>query len=114
VNLKSLNIIYFAVTALVIVWILYNRKTSKPARLNLRAGAKNLPDLMRKTKFSGNEKNLDCLFMYNGHEFNAYEVLGIPAGSNFKLAEEAFAHLQNKNDKEHDFYLAALHAIRDS
>ncbi|MCB0349405.1 MAG: hypothetical protein KDD37_11260 [Bdellovibrionales bacterium] len=96
------------------MWILYNRKSSKPARLNLRAGKKTLPDIVKKTKNTGREKNLDCLFMYNGHEFNAYEVLGIPGGASIQMAEEAFQTLKNAKGQEHDFYLAALNAIKQS
>lgn len=114
-DVKALNIVYFAVTALVIVWILYNRKNSKPSKLNLRAYQKNLPDLVQKSKSrSGGPKNLDCLFMYNGHEFNAYEVLGIPAGSSSAAAEVAYETLKSTTNSEHDFYKAAFNAIKNS
>ncbi len=110
--MKALNFIYFAVTALVIVWILYNRKNSKPSKLNLRAGYKNLPDLVQKTKGKGGPKSLDCLFMYNGHEFNAYEVLGIPAGSPIAAAEVAYETLKSTTKSDHDFFHAAFDAIK--
>lgn len=98
------------------MWILWNRKSSRPSRLNLRAYQKNLPDLAKNAynKYRHGEKNLDCLFMYNGHEFNAYEVLGIPAGAPIEMAESAFKSLSKTNYKEYEFFKAALEALKKS
>ena len=36
-------------------------------------------------------KQLNVVFNFNGHDFDAYEVLGIPAGSSITSVDEAYA-----------------------
>lgn len=43
-------------------------------------------------------KNLNVMFMYNGHSFDAYEVLGIPAGSSYQTAQKAYEELMQNTD----------------
>jgi hypothetical protein len=42
-----------------------------------------------------NVKSLNVLFMYNGHSFDAHEILGVPPGSNAKTIDEAYRRLQS-------------------
>lgn len=58
------------------------------------------------------EKNLNPLFNYNGHTWDAYEVLGLPAGSPINRAEQAFNDCVSKQESSRDFLEAALMAIR--
>lgn len=53
------------------------------------------PPVQLKTDSSANEKNLNVIFTWNGHDWDAYEVLGLPAGSSMdeviKAYDEALA-----------------------
>ncbi len=58
-------------------------------------------------------KSLNVMFNYNGHMWDAYEILGVPAGSNFEVCFQAFERLTANMDQESkEFLLAALEAIR--
>ncbi len=58
-------------------------------------------------------KSLNVMFNYNGHSWDAYEVLGVPAGSSFETSFLAFEKLTKPMDSESKtFMLAALEAIR--
>lgn len=60
-------------------------------------------------------RSLTVYFNYNGHSFEAHEVLGVPAGCNLTLAEEAFFIELNKNEPEaREFLQAAIKALRAS
>ncbi len=45
-------------------------------------------------------KALNVMFNYNGHSWDAYEVLGVPAGSNFENSFLAFEKLTKTMDQE--------------
>ena len=36
------------------------------------------------------ERSLNVMFMYNGHNFDAFEVLGLPAGSSMEQVNQAY------------------------
>jgi hypothetical protein len=58
-------------------------------------------------------KSLNVMFNYNGHSWDAFEILGVPAGSNFETCFLAFEKLTVNMDKESkEFLLSALEAIR--
>ncbi len=58
-------------------------------------------------------KSLNVMFNYNGHSWDAYEVLGVPAGSSFENSFLAFEKLTKSMDEESKvFMLSALEAIR--
>lgn len=60
------------------------------------------------------EKMLNTLFNYNGHTWDAYEVLGLPAGSPQHKIDEAYKLSVSKQQGEssRDFLDAAYRAIR--
>lgn len=61
------------------------------------------------------ERQLNVIFQYNGHDFDAYEVLGIPAGSSRDNAEAAYEKTIREVDKEsRSFFHCAIEAIRKS
>jgi hypothetical protein len=45
-------------------------------------------------------RSLNVIFNYNGHSWDAYEVLGIPAGSPIDKVNEAYQSCLNIVDKE--------------
>lgn len=61
---------------------------------------------------SGAEKTLNTLFNYNGHTWDAYEVLGLPAGSSLSRVDEAYKDCVEKQASSRDFLDAAYQAIR--
>lgn len=60
-------------------------------------------------------KNLNCLFMYNGHDWDAYQVLGVAAGSPLPLVTEAYQDMIKKADpSSYEFLESAYKAILKS
>jgi hypothetical protein len=58
------------------------------------------------------ERSLNVMFMYNAMAWDAYEVLGIPAGSSFQTAQEVHAKLTKNIDPEaKKFYDVAFESI---
>lgn len=45
-------------------------------------------------------KELNVLFNYNGHSWDAYEVLGVPAGENIVAVTRAYQELVKKSSPE--------------
>lgn len=43
-------------------------------------------------------KELNVIFQYNGHDFDAYEALGLPAGANVEMVKSAYHSAQAKAD----------------
>ncbi|KYG64568.1 hypothetical protein AZI85_03930 [Bdellovibrio bacteriovorus] len=57
-------------------------------------------------------KSLNVMFNYNGHTWDAYEVLGVPAGASIKLVTEAYQVALRRCDKESmEFIETAYRAI---
>jgi hypothetical protein len=56
---------------------------------------------------------LNIMFNYNGHSFDAYQALGIPAGSTWPEVKAAFDKCLDDNDPSaKEFYLTAFNAIK--
>lgn len=124
-----INISIAVVLILLFIW--GRRNPHKPSRLNLRAGQKGpassktvSTDVKRqapsdfhvrsKSREPGEEniKNLNVMFMYNGHSFDAYEVLGLPAGASFQNVKAAYEKIiSSPQMHSKDFYEAAFKAI---
>lgn len=57
-------------------------------------------------------KQLNVIFQYNGHDFDAYQVLGVPAGSNLETVRKAYEKgLQMAEAESHEFLKTAYQAI---
>lgn len=58
------------------------------------------------------EKNLNVFFNYNGHTWDAYEVLGVPAGAPLNIVTQYYQRALAGSDKEsHPFLQTAYQAI---
>jgi hypothetical protein len=58
-------------------------------------------------------RELNVIFQFNGHSFEAYEVLGLPAGSPLDVVEKAYAALmQNPPEGAGELISLAYKAIR--
>ncbi|QDK37054.1 hypothetical protein [Bdellovibrio sp. NC01] len=65
------------------------------------------PDLAGKKS-----KSLNVMFNYNGHSWDAYEVLGVPAGASIKTVTDAYQVALRRCDKESvEFLETAYKAI---
>ncbi len=57
-------------------------------------------------------QDLNTQFMYNGHSWDAYEVLGVQPGSSVEKIKQAFEQSIKKTDSSsHEFLKCALAAI---
>ncbi len=59
-------------------------------------------------------RSLTILFMYNGHSFEAYETLGLPAGSSLEASEKAYKEIALSGKESQEFLRAAIESIRKS
>jgi hypothetical protein len=58
------------------------------------------------------ERTLNVIFQFNGHSWDAYEVLGLPAGSNYDSVRAAYEEALNTVDPtSRPFVEAAFRAI---
>lgn len=61
------------------------------------------------------ERALNVFFNFNGHSWEAYEALGLPAGSSVEQAEKAYQLATSApNSSSNDFFKQALEAIRQN
>lgn len=60
------------------------------------------------------EKSLNVLFVYNGHTFDAYEVLGAPAGASFEMVHRFYQAAIARKGQDREFLEAAYYAIKSS
>lgn len=57
-------------------------------------------------------KSLNVPFIYNGHDWDAYQVLGMPAGASLPLVTQRYQDLvKSANGGQLEFYEAAYAAI---
>lgn len=69
--------------------------------------------IKRRPPLVNDERSLNIFFNYNGHSWEAHEVLGVPAGCSWDLALEACTRIEQANPEEtKEFYRAALNAIQ--
>lgn len=67
------------------------------------------------SKASSGERQLNAIFVWNGHPWDAYEVLGAPAGSPLSNVEKAYRDLISRTDPQsRPFIDAAFGAIKQS
>lgn len=58
------------------------------------------------------QKDLAIFFMYNGHDWEAHDVLGVAQGANLKIVTEKYQKLLAENNTQsYDFLEAAYQAI---
>ncbi len=96
---------------------LHNPSTEASARVHQQSVvAENVPN-ERDAKesvnvFASGERALNVFFQWNGHTWDAYEVLGLPAGSSPEAVEKAYRQIVAQSDPESlPFFEAAYEAI---
>lgn len=92
--------------------LVFWRKPYRGMRLKFKGGERPLPSLFGRRAES---RAVNVIFNYNGHSWDAFEVLGLPAGSSMERVEQAFQEACDKTDAESRSFLeAAYKAIRES
>ena len=99
----------FIVTFLVLRLFLVKKDTPTALKMeNEKRASQNTPQEIN-TSFSDStggptgERSLNCYFQYNGHLWDAFEVLGIPAGSDHEACERALLDLKRKSGTDGEF-----------
>jgi hypothetical protein len=122
VNSQQFLLLNIAILLFFIIWFLAGRRGSskKTTQLRMRRGndspggalqeqpSKNVqgryshPRFQKYLEDSGpivaGAKELNVLFNYNGHTWDAYEVLGLPAGASLVDVTKAYQHLLKTAD----------------
>jgi hypothetical protein len=64
------------------------------------------------TQTNQNTKQLSIFFMYNGHDWEAHEILGIPQGASVDVATKAYQEqLKTSDPSSYEFLESAYNAI---
>ncbi|OFZ12115.1 MAG: hypothetical protein A2Z20_07255 [Bdellovibrionales bacterium RBG_16_40_8] len=117
---KILQFLYFngLVVLLLIVYFIWRPKRA-PSRLKLRETQPRdklqpLPDFKNAPEAANrHERRLNVIFQFNGHDFDAYEVLGIAAGSSLEQVEKTYTEVITSCEEDsHEFFRMAYEAIR--
>jgi hypothetical protein len=113
----------FVILLLLFFWSSRN-SSLKPSKLTFAKGSNqsepkmsqtttNTKDLALDADENIGERVLNIMFVYNGHSWDAFEVLGLPAGSNLATAQVAHERLILHCDKSsRELYDRALNAIK--
>ncbi len=114
---KAFLVLNAVLIGCVLLIFLRSRKKDGPSRLNLGSQTKLKEGSPLQNNFSDGqrERSINVIFQYNGHSWDAFEVLGVPAGSSKGEAERMFDRLVKIADQDQlKFYKAAIDAIRES
>ena len=63
------------------------------------------------SRFEPQERSLNCWFQFNGETWDAFEVLGVPAGSTKDACFKALTQAKTRMAKPHDFLDSAWVAL---
>ncbi len=114
-NNQVLLIIQFIFSLIFIWWFLSKRgRTPHPTVLNLEKDLEVQKELRNVKKIEGSPpKSLNVIFMWNGHTWDAFEVLGLAAGSSMDKVRQQFESLHVKSDSgQRKFLEEAYNSIR--
>jgi hypothetical protein len=109
--------------AMAALFLLGRVRMRPPARLHLRRGevppgfssgnrlssGDRLSAEAQHISSEGNLKNLNVIFIYNGHTWDAHEVLGVPAGARFDDVHLAYRKALEKADLESRSFIEAAY-----
>ena len=104
---------------LILIFLFGKKAVIAPSRLNLRrrstpsAQSKSL-SVTRAVEAASTVKDLNVIFVYNGHNFDAYEVFGLPAGSSLEQVQKEYQSAIRRQGQDVLFLEAAWSAIQAS
>jgi hypothetical protein len=111
-NVDSFLILIGAFVIFLVVFFQSTKKKTYPTRLQMKNEVPLKP--LSEAATAERAVSLNVMFNYNGHSFDAYEVLGVPAGSAWEDVRSAFESSVDKMDPSaNEFYLAAFNAIKN-
>jgi hypothetical protein len=113
---------------LILIFLFGKKGSVLPSRLNLRrqSSSPTAPTIVTRSvetaggeveaqaKTKGRAKDLNVIFLYNGHNFDAYEILGLPAGASLEMVQRGYQTALQKNGSDHLFLEAAFRAIQEN
>ncbi|PWU18469.1 MAG: hypothetical protein C5B49_07150 [Bdellovibrio sp.] len=111
--------ISFLIGAGLALLFLWPRSRRGPSRLRMArsfgrtpVAAEGAMSAEAKSEFDSTMKSLNVMFIYNGHSWDAHEVLGLPAGAPLHMVEEAYRKsLESLQGESSDFIDTAYQAI---
>ncbi len=84
---------------ILLVYLFIKDRKKKPSQTKFNINRKGKPlDFTVGDFFRGREKQLNILFNFNGETWDAYEILGIPAGAPREEVEKAYQAHKRKGD----------------
>lgn len=108
-KVKEFLIFSFVLLVVLVAYMLYRPK-KQPSRLKLRdskdGGKVDFSSLgidvegFEDGDAPSTAKEINIIFQFNGHSFEAYEVLGLPAGSSLREVEKAYRDSLNEKDMQ--------------
>ncbi len=113
-NSQDFLILNVSCIILFLLWYWRSRESSSSRPTKLKMHAPDSAPLALPPERSADRpaKNLNVIFNYNGHSWDAYEVLGVPAGSSPRDVTAAYqTALQTTDPKSHAFLEVAYKAI---
>ncbi len=121
VTAKQFILLNLGIVTLLVIYFMALRRRERPTRLHLSqpSSARQRSDndvILSDTKSSatGNVRDVNLVFRYNNCHWDAYEVLGVPAGASFEDVQVAFNRLHTSAEKgSRAFYQQAYQAIKD-
>jgi hypothetical protein len=128
---KHFLILYGVIVTFVVMSLLFlKRKPDQPTRLNLRGSGKTPSSAVDEAKksikaedvevfdedFEPSVRQLGVMFNYNGHSWEAFEALGLPAGSSVEEVQKAYERVRVTATEPGaaEFFAAAYRAIMQS
>ncbi len=121
---KQYLLIYALIVTPIVISFFFIRRSHNPTRLNLNSRAQKTPTPPPHVEGAGDvafagggpaaaaEKSLNVLFQWNGHAWDAYEVLGVPAGSSLATVKTTYQGLLTQSTPDaHPFLNAAYETI---
>lgn len=136
VSFEDVVVVNAVIVTVIGLGLVLSRKERKSAFLNLKKGStasaapkiplKSSPvgslrrspsayaaHALAQTEFEVPSRELNCFFNWNGHPWDAYEVLGVPAGSSHEEVKKAFREACVKNPSSHAFFQEAYNSIHN-
>lgn len=110
-------LLYYAAIFFIAALLILRRKPRRGMLLRLRGKMKSPKGVRGSQPLASvtpvqKERPLNVFFNYNGHSWDAYEVLGLPAGSSLESAQQAkFEALQKVDAASKPFLEEAFKAI---
>lgn len=108
------------VVLLLVISFLRKRQPVKPVKLKLRK-KNGLGTLERAIEGEIEERVVDCekqekelnvFFVFNGHSFDAYEVLGVPAGASLEVVQKQYERVCQEDPENQEIHDLALQTIQ--